>query len=248
MADEVTEAPVSEQDQPNVPDAPAQEAAPEPTPGFFDEKFDPASLSDELRPAYNQLRGDYTQKTQALAEQRKEVEQEQQLLSALRSDDPDTQREALEFLGYEIPQEAAQEEDDYVDPFDELRAEVTALREARDADQQAQQTYQQEQQEINDLEKQFSALEQQTGREFSDDEVDMIAALSFSKRDDTGSPDVRGAYERLYSDFLTKQRSQWVGSKKAPKAPQGQSGTETFDFSNSDARVQRMADMMEAGD
>src|SRR2546430_2455221 len=108
MPDEPNVAPV-EPDQPQVePSAPAappetgQGAEPQPSP--FDEKFDPASLPDELRPAYNQMRADYTQKTQSLADQRREAEQYQQIVGALTSDDPEMRTAALTALGYDYSQ------------------------------------------------------------------------------------------------------------------------------------------------
>ena len=250
MPEEATPAPVEEQDKPTTESAPEEvgtSTTPDEKPEYFSEHFDPATLADEFRPAYNQMRGDYSRKTAELAEQRKELEQEQALLSALRSDDPAVQSQALEFLGYEIPK-AEEKEEDYTDPLDEMRAEIAELRTARQTDEQQRQQYEQEQQELDGLESQFATLEKSTGREFTDAQVDVIAGLAFSRRDDKGQPDVAGAYEKIYSELFAEERTRWTSSKQAPKAPAGQSGTQQVDYSDSENRVKRMAEIMAQGE
>jgi hypothetical protein len=59
----------------------------------------------------------------------------------MTTDDPDTQRQALQRLGYDVPEEVEDVEPaEYEDPYDELRAEINELRQWRDQNQtQAQQ-------------------------------------------------------------------------------------------------------------
>src|SRR4051812_37410386 len=138
-------------------------------PDYFSDTFDPATLPDELRPAYNQLRADYTQKTQTVAEQRREVEQHQELLSALRSDDPYLRAQALEYLGFSVAEEGDEEEEDgdeYQDPIDALRAEIQEMKEWRESQAQSAEESQFEQAINADLDAQWAVLQKDTGREF----------------------------------------------------------------------------------
>lgn len=120
MPDEAQEAPAVEQDKPTDAPSEVEETSADTkaeAPEFFEENFDPSSLPDELQPAYKQLQGAWTKKTQALADQRKEFEAaglSPEWVTALQN--PETKDQALAWFlsqhGYELPEEQGEEESD----------------------------------------------------------------------------------------------------------------------------------------
>src|SRR3954454_9039405 len=104
MADQATEAPTpaegeDQSQSTQAPDTESTSAAPETTePEYFSENFDPSTLDEALQPAYKQMQGAFTQKTQALAEQRKQAESVQAAFNDLQSEDPETSQGALNWL------------------------------------------------------------------------------------------------------------------------------------------------------
>lgn len=237
--------------EPEAPEADAPDTADEPeNPEYFSETFDPATLSDELRPAYNQMRAAFTQKTQTVAEQRKEIEQEQALLDALRSDDPELQAAALAHLGLEL------EDDDDLDEFEDdlddddlpmTKAEFKAWQQQQtDQAQQVQQAEQFEEAVQSFTADSFVELEKATGREFNEEEIQTLHALSQSIPDERGLPNVAAAYEAIYANLLPQERQRWVTSKQSPQPGSGQSGSPVVDLSNTQSRRAEMARIMDA--
>lgn len=243
MADEPAVAPEHSQDQPEPPEPPAPEGTSD-EPGLFDERFDPASLPDELRPRYRQMQADYTQKTQSLAEQRQQIEQEQELLNALRSNDPEIQNQALEFLGFEPDDD---ELDEYEEPDDQLEARLAALEEREQMQAAASEDEAFREQLLDYVDGQFDDLEQSTGRTFTDAEVRAISGLAGAVQDERGLPDVRQAYDLIFSDVLGDEKSRWIESKQAPQPGSGRSGTEAPDLSDEQVRRRVMAEAIDAG-
>jgi hypothetical protein len=245
MPEEST-APEQGQEQPQTtPGAPEQEATetsaqPEP----FSDKFDPASLPDELRPAYKQLQADYTRKTQTLAEQRREAETYKQWVEALRN--PETQAEALEALGLELAEQEPEEDDEeFVDP---LEQRLAALEGYLAEQGQVQMTQAQQEAELDYLESEFEGLEKDIGRQLEEDEIQVIGQLANSRRSQEGLPDVRGSYEFLYNDFLPKRKQGWVSTKKAPQVVSGQSATKVPDLDDRRSRQDYMAQKLAEAD
>lgn len=242
------EAPPEPEDKP-APDVEAPELSDKADqPEFFDEKFDPATLDDALLPAYQQMRKAFTEKTQSVAEQRKEIEQEQQLLQALRSTDPALQRKAMEALGYDLDGDEPDEEpDEYEDPIESLTSQVQQLQQALEQQQQTAQQAEFQEQLDDYLDEQVDVLENATGRKFDDDELAAIYAQAYMKPDSQGVPDVRGAYEFLYTTVLSKEKKRWVTSKQSDAPGQGQSGSPAVDKSNPKHLRDEMARIIEAG-
>lgn len=243
MDPESQEAP-EPQDQP-APETPAPELSDQADkPDIFSEKFDPASLPDELLPRYRQMTADYTQKTQSLAEQRKEIEQEQQLLQALRSNDPDLQAQALELLGLEFAQQEQEQQEEFEDPYE---SRLAALEQALQSQAQQQQEEQFQAQMTDYLEQQLSSLEQSTGRQFDDEEVSAILAQAYVQPNQDGLPGVQQAFDHLYTKVLAKERQRWVQSKQSGQPGQGESGSPTVDLKNDQSRRAELARVIQAG-
>ena len=237
MSEDNTQAPVNEQEKPES--APDEGQAPE----FFTEQFDVEKLPPEIRSQYDSMRADYTKKTQTVAEQRKQHDEDLRFLESLRSD-PDVQLQALKELaqqhGYELddepeqPQEEDQDQPLYDPRVDELLAE---------RDQQHQEA------ELDQLEKQIDgeidAVGKQDGRDFTKAEKELLFSYTLALPPDGEGPDVKGAYE-LLKEAENDAVKRYVESKRAPQAPSsGQAGSPDIDLSDTDARRERMAAIMQ---
>jgi TolA-binding protein len=250
---------------PEVQDTPTEETPPE-TPvnetdtveenadvDYFDEKFDPATLSDELRPGWKQIHGRYTQKFQELSEQRKELEENKLVLDALRSDDPEQQAAALRYLGYDIddPEDGDDLEpdlDDEDNELAELRQQIHEMREWRESLTAQEQQAEYEQAIDAYCDEQLDDLKSSTGREFTDPEVRRLEKLAFASPNEDDLPDYKAAYEDLYGDFLPTQRTAWLETKRTDGQPgKGRAGTPQVDLSNDEERRAFMARAIESG-
>jgi hypothetical protein len=123
---------MSEQQPPAQQDT-AAVAGPEQAPGTAQEQ-QPAGDPYEKR--YNDLRPQFDRTTQELSE----IKQQQQLYEiALTTTDPDTQRQALQQLGYDVPDEVEDVEPaewtDDEDPLADVRQELAELKQWRDQNQ-----------------------------------------------------------------------------------------------------------------
>lgn len=252
--DDVTPAPA--QDQPDVVEAPTPTVEPD---SFS--KFNLAEVPEEHRPfveqAYKQLQGDYTRKTQKLAT-------EGRLLDSLQNEA--TRGEALQkltemvggeqallaALGYDVNEEGEDnpefgyDEPDEQDPLDALRAEVEALKQARQQELSAAQEAQFMARAEQSVEQQFSTLAE-AGHSFNDVDKQALVSLAVSMfpplPDNT--PDVQSAFE-----FDQRRKDAWLEayreSKKAPHVSQvGNSAIPTPDLDSHEARVQHMLAKLE---
>lgn len=189
---------------------------------------------------YNELRPRWTQDSQALSEY-------ERLFEALQ--DPETQSEALEALGFELDQGVPQggTEDvsleDWEDPLEreiqELRGTVDELHSQREQEQDMQ-----EEEELIDLRDEYigSALdyiESETNREFSERAEMRIGNLAIAMAGDDGVPDVQGAYNELYGkDGLVEEEwSSRVQTRTgAYQAPGGRTAPASKDTSKMTGR------------
>lgn len=239
-----TQAPVEGKpdDAPTPPEEARSEASetPEQKPEYFSETFDPAALPDELRPAYKQMRDAFSQKTQTAAEERKQAREALEVYEALQ--DPDRQADILSRFGFEVDG-ADDDEFEYDDPQEALEQRIAALEAERQQHQQSAQEREYEEAEVGFVSNQLSELAKRTGREFSDEEIQLLGDLSRTDgfRDPDGAPNVDLAYERIYADVLSKERERWVGSKQSPQAPSGSSAVEVPDLDNERERQEYLA-------
>lgn len=218
---------------PETPEGGGQ-GQPEQTPEYFSDTFDPASLPDELRGGYKQMRDAFSQKTQTLAEERQQLREAQEVYEALQ--DPDKQADALRRLGIEL------EDDDYEDEVeDPYEARIAALEQRYQQSQESAQQQQLEQAEHAFVVDGLQKLQQKTGREFTDEELDTLGHLSTALRDTEGFPDVDAAYERIYATVLPNERKRWEGQKDAPQAPQGSASSEVPDLDTPQGRAAHIA-------
>jgi hypothetical protein len=266
MSDEST-APEEIQDQPtdeSTPQAPSvEDKADEPDIDLFDERFDPAQLDDALRPAYKQMQGRFTQRMQELAEERREVEENKQLLEFLRSDDDEERALALQALGYDLDSDADAVADDLEDDYDEdyednelsgFKQKLAELEQWKQAQEQAfteslqQQEAQQYEDAVNEfLDESWVELKKQIGRDdFSEEEELVLEQMAAANLDDDGLPDLGKAYT-LLSDVLAANRGKWVKSKDAPEvSTAGSSATQVPDLDDPKQRREYMENRIAA--
>jgi hypothetical protein len=268
MSDEST-APADVQDQPTdestpqAPEAIAEDKADEPDIDLFDERFDPAQLDDALRPAYKQMQGRFTQRMQELAEERREVEENKQLLEFLRSDDDEERALALQALGYDLDSDADAVADDLEDDYDEdyednelsgFKQKLAELEQWKQAQEQAftenlqQQEAQQYEDAVNEfLDESWVELKKQIGRDdFSEEEELVLEQMAAANLDDDGLPDLGKAYT-LLSDVLAANRGKWVKSKDAPEvSTAGSSATQVPDLDDPKQRREYMENRIAA--
>jgi hypothetical protein len=210
---------MSDQQAPPQADTPAV-AGPNEAPGTQEQP----QVDYEKR--YNDLQPEYTRATQRLSE----LEQQQQWYElAMTTDDPDTQRQALQRLGYDVPEEVEDVEPaewmDDEDPNADVRKELAELKAWKE------QSTQQQRQEI---EQQYfdSHMEREIERlgldKLKDHQQRMVLLLSggMSVPAPPGAPlqelpNVEAAFEQWKQDMLEEQKS-WASTKqRAPYVPSG---------------------------
>lgn len=215
----------------------------------FDERFDPSSLPQELQSAYKQMQGDYTRKTQTLAEQRKEFEAQQQeydsyreLVTALQ-EDPQGTLEALQqqLLGdTEDAQDNEYEYDEDIDPrVSQLQQEIEQIKAERQQQEQQAADYQALAQDV-------AQITELAGRELDQTELEILG--KYATRDEHGLLRVLPLYQDLENLFKTRQEK-WIAGKRPQATPGiGSQGSEKFDINDREARIKRMAAIMQAED
>lgn len=257
--DEATPAPVEETGQATTEETPApstetrdgqasQEPQAAPAEPFSD-KFDPASLPQELLPAYKQLQGAATKKFQEAAA----LKSPDQLSQYFRSLSDQDQQAILEASGWAVGQ---QEQDDLEsefqlppDPDEEYRGKVDEMLAWRDSLNQDQQVQQTEQMVTEDINSQLGTLAESTGRTFEPEEAQRLGEFAYNQALVNGEmPDVKAAYEVIYTELLPHERKRWVDTKSSiPQAPQpGSSASQETNMDDREERRQWIYDAAKA--
>lgn len=189
---------------------------------------------------YNDLRSEFDRRNQ----QYSQAEQFQMALSGQAG--PEAQAEALRRYGIEL-------EGDEADQFDELDefdpdARIDRLEAMLEQQQAAAEQEAFVEAETEYLTEGIEALEQSSGREFSDQEIAVLASVARANPDEQGLPDLQLAHAHL-ADLLKDRQSAWVESKKAARRPgSGIAADKAADLDNDEARVQFIADRIAAAD
>lgn len=268
MAGEATEAPTETaaelrsalgEDKPTPDQAPSEQETSAPAqeteaPDYFGENFDPSTLHESARPAYEQMRKAFTQKTQDLAEQRKQSQWQQDLVTDLQSEDPEAKSNALQWMaqngllteeqtaqvfGWEIEQP---NDEQPPDPSEQMRSEWEAFKTEREqAKQQAAQD-----EFVNrvdaDAGEQMAKIAKDLGRELPQRTQELLVsrALVAHVKDD-GMLDINAALQELQQEWQESQQG-WVASKETTTTqPGGEAATEVPDLDTEQARRDHMA-------
>ena len=210
--------------EPTAPDSPSTDEDTESTP----------SVNWEER--YSNLQPEYTRAAQ-------EASQYRNLVDAARNGDPD----ALAYLGLETEDDT--DDDDYDEDEDQplTRAEFQNFQKEQQQAVEAKQAADQElEQDASFMEAELNKLEKEHG-EFSPELWDAIVELAATRRDEQGRPAVEAAF-KVIDAAADKRHEAYLKSKRAPKVEVGQAGTEKIDLADDDARVNFLAEAMEAAD
>lgn len=218
------------------------------------------SLSEAERGRHEQMQADYTRKTQALAEQRAELESVQSFVTDLVADKPSEEQAAMqeqvfrslaERLGYQLEDGDGDDEDEpEADEAPEFRdPRVDAILAEREAEQQAKADAEHEKQldkAETDIEDALKGLAAKDGVELSSDELDLLfdATLALPPVDGD-KPDTAGAYKRL-TTVLNVNKQRWIDSKKADPAPAPGAGGDKPDLSTPEGRQANLARIVQA--
>lgn len=226
-------------------------------PDYFGENFDPQTLHESARPAYEQMRKAFTQKTQDLAEQRKQTQWQQDLITDLQSEDPEAKSNALQWMaqngllteeqtaqvfGWEFEQ---QDEDDEQepDPTQQMRTEWEQFKSEREqAAQQAQQKEFVARVDADAGEQLSKIAEDQGVKELPKRTQELLvsrALVAHVKPD--GMLDIQAAFKELEEEWSERQRG-WASTKETTSIqPGGEAATEVPDLDTEAGRLQHMA-------
>jgi hypothetical protein len=189
---------------------------------------------------YNDLRSEFDRRNQ----QYSQAEELERALSGAAG--PEAQAQALSAFGIELENE--EQEDfgglDEFDPDSRIdRLEAMLEEQATAAEQQ-----ELEAAEMDYLADSIDLLEQQEGREFSDQEIETLVSIARANPDQDGVPDMELAHQQL-NGLIEAQRAAWLESKKSKRVPgSGVAAGKAVDLDNEEARVQWMADRIEAAE
>lgn len=201
----------------------------------------PAETPDiDFEQRYNDLRSEFDRRNA----QYSEAEQLQAALSGAAG--PDAQAQVLAAFGIELE---GDEEYDDLDDLGEYDPDARIDRlEAMIAEQQmAAEEEAMAEAEIEYLTEGIESIEQGEGREFSDQEIAILASVARANPDANGVPDLEVAHAHL-TELLNDRQSAWVDSKKAKRPGSGIAADRAVDLDNEEARVQFMADRLAAAE
>jgi len=190
---------------------------------------------------YNDLRSEFDRRNQHYSQ----AEELERALSGAAG--PEAQAQALSAFGIELEDD---ELDDFGDELDEFDPDSRIDRLEAMLEEQAAAAEEQEmaEAEMEYLAESIDILENQEGREFSDQEIETLVSIARANPDQDGIPDMGLAHQQL-NGLIEAQRSAWLDSKKSKRTPgSGVAAGKAVDLDNEEARVQWMADRIEAAE
>jgi hypothetical protein len=197
---------------------------------------------------YTDVQAEYTRSQQ----RNKEFEDQHRWYDlALTSEDEDTRRQAIEALGYELPDDDEQyEQYENVEELDPAEYDpVSELHERQAALEQHIIEQDQEAQQESEAALIRAITDERLGQleGLSEDDQDMVLAYALTHLDPVQEPgvpvplpDIQQAYDAFVARETERQK-QWAKTKRAPfVASGGQEATQVPDTSTHDGRVQAM--------
>jgi len=198
------------------------------------EQGEQTSEGPDYESQYKELQSEFTRRSQELSEYR-------ELVEALQN--PEQQLEVLRRLGIEA--ELEDNEDDFLDPQDELRNRLSTLESEREQERQQREASERLDQEVDHLGTQLTALEKKIGRSFTEEEVALYGQVAANFRDENGMPDANRAHE--FIEGVTQQRFEAYKNSKRVGQPQGGvPSTKGLDLSDPEARARYIAERVKA--
>jgi hypothetical protein len=188
---------------------------------------------------YNDLRPEFDRRSQQLSQ----LEQFQQAVSGQLG--PEAQAEALKAYGVELEDDVADDDEyEYDDPdsrLERIEAQIEAQQAAAEAAEAAEA-------EAEFLAEGIEALEGNEGRQFTDQEMVILASVARANPTPEGLPDLVLAHQHL-TELQNGLKSQWIESKKAQRSPgSGIAADRAVDLDNDEDRVNFIADRLAAAE
>lgn len=206
----------------------------------FTDSYNPDELPEEARAAYDsaykRLQADYTRKTQEVSEQRREAEQAQQLVSALRN--PTTQAQALSMLGLELEGEG-DDEYGYKDPDERIDKLEQMLQERERETQESKQM----EAEANHIDSELGRLSKADGRDLENNEVELIVSYALANRLGDGTPNVEAGYRQLQALYSEAQKRHIESKRNAPAPGIGSAAEDKWQLDTEEGRKAAMAEI-----
>lgn len=220
---------------------------------FYD--FDPSQIPQGKDPVewvgeqYGEMRKAFTQKTQGIAETRREAEETQALIDGLR--DPETAPHYIRLLGYDLADPAVQQHFGIsaaaaADELDALLEDDEPATDERVAALEAQLEQQKKdgeaaayEQALDDLaDQELEQIEEQWGRKLSEEEDEILRLRAERNPDAQGLPDYATA-ARVLKSVLNNGVEQELQRRREPGrgAPGGKPGGKTLDPSKREDRI-----------
>lgn len=208
--------------------------------------FDPSEIPDDADKAwfeqkYNELRSGFTQKTQGLAEERKEAAELRQFAEALENDPAARNAWLRERHGYQFDDGEGEEE--YLDPEDELRARLERVEGAFTAQQQEYAQERQTSQALDEIAEGIADLEKSWGDGFEFEGKTLKAVQAYAEvHGPQAIPEIGEAMRQIAEDG--KQR--WIDSKKSPRRiSQGTAANKKLDLDDREQRYKFFEEVAE---
>ena len=238
-----TEAPEDSGQAQESTEAPDTGQAAEAQESFTD--FDPANdIPDDadrewFENQYNELRKGFTQKTQGIAQECQEAQELREFAEAMQ--DPATRDAILEQqFGYQFEEE---EEPEYQDPEDELRARLEALEGSLTQQQQKYLQEQQSAQTMDEIAEGIEALETSwgDGYEFKGKTLKAVQAYA-----EVHGPQAIPEIGEAMREIAEESKQNWVESKKSPRRiSQGSTASKTVIPKDRDERLEMAVEAMQ---
>lgn len=199
--------------------------------------FDPAkdipedAGKDWFEQKYNELRSGFTQKTQGIAQERKEAQEYREFLTAIQNDPAARDAWLQQEFGYEFEDG---EPEEYLDPEDELRARLEAVEGNLT---QQQQEYVQEQQTaeaMDDIAEGIESLEKTWGDGFEFKGKTLKAVQAYAE---VHGPQAIPEIGEAMRELAEENRENWIKSKKSGRRiSQGAPARKAIDPTNQEER------------
>jgi hypothetical protein len=227
-------------EQPDEADVtPAPDSQEIPGPGGPEDGIPADSPEVNYEQRYNDLRPEFDRRSQQLSQ----LEQFQQAVSGQLG--PEAQAEALKAYGVELEDDEAGDDFEYDDDPDSRLERIEAAME-----EQQEQAYaaQAAEAEAEFLSEGIEALETNEGREFSEQEIAVLASVARANPTSEGLPDLVLAHQHL-TELQKSSQARWIESKKSTRRPgSGIAADRAVDLDNDEDRVQFMADRLAAAE
>jgi len=241
MPDDQT--PAEEQDQSVATETPVEDQSTGSQEESFTD-FDPTTIPEDadrewLAKRYNELQSGWTQKTQGIAQERQEAAELREFAEAMQ--DPAVRDQILEQqFGYQFEDD---QEPEYLDPEEELRARIEQVEGALTQRDQEGLMAQQSAQEIDEIAGGIEALEQSWGDGFEFKGKALKAVQAYAE---THGPQAIPEIGEAMREIAEQNRERWIQSKKSPRRiSQGSAASKVAEPKDRGERMELALEAME---